>query len=57
MIQKLLKRKSRLEKLYEKYEELRIEAFRIRNSDPVKSEELLKQAKAISDEIDKINSH
>ncbi|MFN4300038.1 MAG: Lacal_2735 family protein [Thermaurantimonas sp.] len=56
MLFRLLKKKSKLEELYEKYEELRIEAYRISQIDKAKSEELLKEAKKISDEIDKLNA-
>lgn len=56
MLFRLLKKKSKLEELYEKYEELRIEAYRLSQIDKTKSEELLKEAKKISDEIDKLKA-
>lgn len=49
-----LKRKKTLEKLYEKYENLRIEAFNLEKTDKEKSQELLREAKKVSEEIDRL---
>lgn len=56
MLLNIFRRKKTLEKLYEKYENLRIEAFKIAQSNSAKSEELLKEAKMVSDEIDRLKS-
>lgn len=56
MLFRLLKKKSKLEELYEKYEALRIEAYRMSQIDKAKSEELLNEAKKVSEEIDKLKA-
>lgn len=56
MLFRLLKKKSKLEELYEKYEALRIEAYRMSQIDKAKSEELLNEAKKVGEEIDKLKA-
>ncbi|MFN3952490.1 MAG: Lacal_2735 family protein [Thermaurantimonas sp.] len=53
MLLNIFRKKKTLEKLYEKYENLRIEAFHFEKTDKERSKKLLEEAKKISDEIDR----